>query len=47
MIKAAAVFVREAGIEAPPRLALDAFITEWMEANVPKDLFDPSGGAAA
>jgi hypothetical protein len=47
LIKAAAAFVREAGIEPPARLALDAFITGWMEANVPKDVFDPSGGLSA
>ena len=47
LIKAAAAFVREAGIEPPARLALDAFIIQWMEANIPKDVFDPSGGMSA
>jgi hypothetical protein len=37
-IKAAAAFVREAGIEAPPRVALEAFVIGWIEANVPKDV---------
>ena len=35
LIKAAAVFVREAGLEVPPRVALDVFITDWMDANLP------------
>jgi hypothetical protein len=37
-IKAAAAFVREAEIEASPRVALEVFITGWIEANVPKDV---------
>ncbi len=37
-IRAAAAFVRQAGIEVPPRVALDVFITGWIEANVPKDV---------
>ena len=37
LIKAAAAFVREAGIEVPERVALDEFIIHWIEANVPKD----------
>jgi hypothetical protein len=37
-IKAAAAFVRETGIEAPPRVALEVFVTGWIEANVPKDV---------
>ncbi|OOG40198.1 hypothetical protein [Rhodanobacter sp. C05] len=36
-IKAAAAFVREAGIEVPQRVALEEFITHWIDANVPKD----------
>jgi hypothetical protein len=36
-IKAAAAFVRETGIEVPPRVALEVFIIGWIEANVPKD----------
>ena len=34
-IKAAAAFVREADIEVPPRVALEAFIASWIEANIP------------
>jgi len=37
-IKAAAAFVREAGIDVPQRVALDVFITGWIDANVPKDV---------
>lgn len=37
LIKAAAAFVREAGIEVPARMALDEFIVGWIVANVPKD----------
>lgn len=44
LIKAAAAFVREAGIELPQRLALEVFITGWMETNVPKDVVDPARG---
>lgn len=47
LIKAAAAFVHETGIQPPARLALDAFIIQWMEANIPKDVFDPSGGMSA
>ncbi|OOG65358.1 hypothetical protein B0E46_03130 [Rhodanobacter sp. B04] len=36
-IKVAAAFVREAGIEIPQRVALEEFITHWIDANVPKD----------
>lgn len=36
-IKAVAAFAREAGIEAPPRVALEAFVIGWIDANVPKD----------
>jgi hypothetical protein len=36
-IKAAAAFVREAGFEVPQRVALEVFITHWIDANVPKD----------
>ena len=35
-VKAAAAFVRTAGIEVPPRVALELFVTGWIEANVPK-----------
>ena len=37
LIKAAAVFVREAGIEVPARTPLDDFIVGWIDANVPRD----------
>lgn len=36
LVRAAAAFVREAGITVPERVALDAFITNWIDANVPK-----------
>lgn len=35
-IAAAAAFVRDAGISVPPRMGLEAFITGWIDANVPK-----------
>jgi hypothetical protein len=44
LIKAAAAFVREAGIELPQRLALEPFITGWIEANVPQDVADSTLG---
>lgn len=34
-IKAAAALVREAGIEVPQSMALEVFITRWIDANVP------------
>ena len=34
-IKAAAAFVREAGIAVPPRVALEVFVASWIEANIP------------
>ncbi|PMQ05851.1 hypothetical protein DyAD56_06295 [Dyella sp. AD56] len=37
LIKAAAVYVREAAIDVPERMPLDAFITGWINANLPKD----------
>jgi hypothetical protein len=37
-IKAAAAFVREAGIEVPQRIALEVFIGQWIDINVPKDI---------
>ena len=37
-IKAAAAFVREAGIDVPQRVALEVFIIGWIDANVPKDV---------
>ncbi len=38
LIKAAAAFVREAGIDVPQRVALEVFIISWIDANVPKDI---------
>lgn len=38
LIRLAAAFVREAGIEVPPRVALEVFITQWIDAHVPKDV---------
>lgn len=35
-IKAAAAFVRAAGIDVPPRVGLEPFVTGWIDANVPK-----------
>lgn len=35
-VGAAAAFVREASIEVPPRMALEAFVTGWIETHVPK-----------
>ncbi|HEV7776907.1 MAG TPA: hypothetical protein VGO76_08585 [Luteibacter sp.] len=35
-VQAAAAFVREAGIDVPERIALDTFITSWIDTNVPK-----------
>ncbi|MHA6204770.1 hypothetical protein ACXU4B_10125 [Dyella soli] len=37
LIKAAAAFVRDAGIEVPERVALNAFIIEWIGAKLPGD----------
>jgi hypothetical protein len=36
-VAAAAAFVREAAIEVPPRMALEVFVTGWIETHVPKD----------
>ena len=36
-IQAATAFVRNAGIDIPPRVALEASIDSWIDANVPKD----------
>ena len=38
LIRLAAAFVREAGIEVPQRVALEVFITQWIDAHVPKDV---------
>lgn len=37
LIQAATVFVREADIEVPARMPLDAFIVGWIEGHVPRD----------
>ncbi|WP_232823599.1 hypothetical protein [Dyella sp. C9] len=37
LIKAAAAFVRDAGIDVPERTTLDVFIVGWIDANVPGD----------
>jgi hypothetical protein len=37
LIKAAAAFVRDAGIEVPERVALELYITRWIDSNVPKE----------
>jgi hypothetical protein len=36
LIKAAAAFVRDAGIDVPERVPLDEFIIGWIDVNVPK-----------
>lgn len=40
-IQAAAAFVRDAGIEIPPRVSLEVFAIGWIDANVPTE-FTPS-----
>lgn len=37
-IKAAAAFVRDAGIEISPRVSLEVFAAGWIDANVPAEL---------
>ena len=37
LIKAAAAFVRDASIEVPQRVALELYITRWIDLNVPKE----------
>lgn len=37
-VAAAAAFVREAGIAVPPRVALELYVTRWIDANVPTDV---------
>lgn len=36
-IKAAAAFVRAVGINVPPRVGLEQFVTVWIDLNVPKE----------
>jgi hypothetical protein len=35
-VRNAAAFVRAATIDIPPRVALEAFVTSWIETHVPK-----------
>ena len=42
LIQAAAALVRDAGIAVPARVALEVFITQWIDANVPKDFTLPA-----
>ena len=42
LIQAAAAFVRDAGIAVPARVALEVFITQWIDTNVPKDINLPT-----
>ena len=37
LIKAAAAFVRDAGIDVPQRTPLDVFIIDWIDTHVPAD----------
>jgi hypothetical protein len=37
-VQAAAAFVREVGIVVPPRVALELYVTRWIDANVPADV---------
>lgn len=37
LIKAAAAFVRAAGLSVPARITLDVHIAEWIDAHVPRD----------
>lgn len=46
-IKAAAAFVRAAGIDVPPRIGLELFTTGWIDANVPKVHFVPPPAVGA
>lgn len=41
LIKAAALFVREANIAVPARMTLDVFIIEWLDGHVPMDDPEP------
>jgi hypothetical protein len=42
LIQAATAFIRDAGIQVPPRVALEVFITHWIDANVPKEFVPPA-----
>ncbi|WP_130617453.1 hypothetical protein [Dyella amyloliquefaciens] len=37
LIKAAAAFVRDAGIDVPARTPLDVFIIDWIDVHVPRE----------
>jgi hypothetical protein len=37
-IKAAHAFVREAGLELPPRVTLEGFVSDWIDAHLPTDI---------
>lgn len=41
-IAAAAAFVRAAGIAVPPRVALEEFVTRWIDIHVPADFVVPA-----
>jgi hypothetical protein len=43
---AAATFVRQANITVPPRLAIDVFISEWIDRNVPTSFSPPTDSEA-
>jgi hypothetical protein len=43
---AAATFVRQANITVPPRLAIDVFISEWIDRNVPTGFAPPTDSEA-
>jgi hypothetical protein len=42
LIQTAAALVRDAGITVPARVALELFITQWIDANVPQDFAAPT-----
>ncbi len=41
-IAAAASFVRDAGIAVPPRVALEVFVTRWIDIHIPADFVVPT-----
>ncbi len=42
-VQASAAFVRDAGIEVPPRVALELFVARWIEINLPADVAPADG----
>ena len=42
-VQACAAFVRDAGIEVPPRVALEVFVGRWIEINLPGDVAPADG----